>query len=310
MIPIYFFSASGNTKYCVELVKRGFNDKNISIELLRIESIRNFPYPNPDSNYPAIGLAFPVYEFMVPRIILIWLKFLPKAKEITPVFIIDTSGGFPCNTAEVAMNLLKMKNYDPLGILEVPTPTAEPFFSNVIEPVGWDREILARCYFFGSLLANRLKNEEKKFIDLRLAKFRFSRLTNFAYRYISRGFSFTEGLIKYNESKCNKCGTCEEVCPMAAIDMNNIPHPIKHNRCMFCAICIRSCPTHALTVSYRSKGIPPSPNVAPKLRPGYIDPQKFHPSNFTKFTKSYFRLMLRMMRVKKQQREANISNQA
>lgn len=307
MIPLYFFSASGNTRYCVELVKRGFNDKNISIELVRIETIKNFPYPNPDSNHPAIGIAFPVYEFMVPRIILIWLKFLPKAKETTPVFIISTSGGLPCNSAEVAMNLLKLKNYDPLGILEVPTPTGEPFFSNVIEPVGWDQEILARCYFFGSLLANRLKNEEKNFIDLRLGRFRFSRLTNFAYRYINRGFSPAGILIKHKESKCIKCGRCEEVCPMAAIEMKDVPHPIKHNRCMFCAICIRTCPTHALIISYRRKKIPPSPNVAPKLRPGYVDPQKFHPSSITKFTKSYVRLMFRMMRIKKHEREANLT---
>ncbi len=299
MIPIYYFSASGNTKYCIKLVKQGFQDKNISIDLVRIKNIRNLQFPDQKKLYPAIGLAFPVYEFMVPRIILIWLHQLPPAQQIVPVFIIDTSGGLPCNSAGVAMDLLRKKNYEPIGVLEIPTPTVEPFFDNKYYPVGWSREILDRCYFFGALLAIRLQKEDNRFIDMRLGRFRFSKLTKYFYRYFLEGQSSTAGLIKFNPTKCNQCSACERACPMAAIDIKQSPNPINLNRCMFCATCIRICPNHAISISYRSKKIPPSARNTPKSRPGYIDPGDYHVSKKPKFSSGYLSLLLGMIQVRK-----------
>ncbi len=299
MIPLYYFTASGNTKYCSELVKRGFLDKNVNVKLIRIKNAREFPIPEKNTLYPAIGLAFPIYEFMVPRIVLIWLHQLPHANQTTPVFIIDTSGGLPCNSAEIAMNLLRKKNYEPMGVLEVPTPTIEPFFDNKYYPVGWSQEILDRCYFFGSLLAHRLREEDIRFIDLRLGRFRFKTITNYMYRYFVQGQSSSAGLIKFDPLKCNRCGSCERECPMVAIDLQKTPNIINHNRCMFCATCIRICPTHAIKISYRPKKIPPSLEKSPKSRPGYIDSEKYQFNKNLKMSRGYLRLLLSMMRVKK-----------
>ncbi len=299
MIPIYYFSASGNTKYCTQLVQRGFQDNDVSTELIRIKTVRNFPFPDEKESYPAIGLAFPIYEFMVPRIILIWLHQLPYVKELNPVFIIDTSGGLPCNSAEIAMDLLRKKNYEPIGILEVPTPVVEPFFDNKYYPVGWNREILDRCYYFGASLANKLRKEDNKLIDLRLGRFRFPKLTKFMYQFFVEGLSSSSGLIRFDPSKCNKCGACERVCPMAAINIQKIPNIINHNRCMFCATCIRTCPHHAIKISYRPRKVPPSVTLTPKSRPGYLDPRLYKYNRNPGIDRGYLRLLLGMLRIKK-----------
>lgn len=298
MIPLYYFSASGNTKYCSQIVRRGFQDRGVSIELIRISTVRKFPFPDKNKSYPAIGLAFPIYEFMVPRIVLIWIHQLPIANQTTPVFIIDTSGGLSCNSAEIAMNLLRKKNYEPIGVLEVPTPTAEPFFGNRYYPIGWNREILDRCYYFGALVAKRLRNEDNRFVDLRLGRFRFRKLTDYIYRFILEGQSSSSFLIRFDPSKCNRCGACESVCPMAAIDIQQIPDLINLNRCMFCATCIRTCPHHAIKISYRPKKIPPSAIWTPKSRPGYIDPKIYQYKKTPNFGRGYIRLHLGMMRVR------------
>ena len=297
IIPLFYYSASGNTKYCTELVQRGLRDKNVRVNLVRIKNVRNLPFPEKESYPPAIGLAFPVYEFMVPRIVLIWLKKLPPAQQLTPAFIIDTSGGLPCNSAGIAMELLKKKNYETLGVLEVPTPTVEPFFDNKFYPVGWPREVLDRCYYFGALIAIRLQKEDNRFIDLRLGRFHFPKITNWAFRYFIQGESSTEGLIKFDLKKCDNCGACERACPMAAIDMKRTSNPIQSNRCMFCATCIRTCPTHAIKISYRPKKKPPSAHITPKSRPGYIHPDKFHVSKTPKISSGYIRLLLKMLRI-------------
>lgn len=298
-IPIYYFSASGNTKYCTQLVQRGLVDKDINVDLIRINTVRNLPFPEQNSSHAAIGLAFPVYEFMVPRIVLIWLHKLPISPQKTPVFIIDTSGGLACDSAQFAMNILKKKNYEPLGVLEIPTPNLEPFFDNKFYPVGWPKEILDRCYYFGALIAFRLRKEDERFIDMRLGRFRFSLLTNYMHQYFLNGQSSSAGLIKFNPNKCNNCGACEKVCPMAAIDIDKSPAPINMNRCMFCATCIRACPTHAIYISYRPKKVPIPAKLIPKSRPGYIDPKDYKSSRVPSFSSGYVRLLLKMMRVRK-----------
>lgn len=298
-IPLYYFSGSGNTKYCSELVQRGFQDNNISLNLIRIKTVKNLPYPSQNDSYPAIGLAFPVYEFMLPRLILIWLHKLPVSQHNTPVFIIDTSGGLPCNSAQVAMDLLKRKNYEPLGVLEVPTPNLEPFFDNKYYPAGWTKEILDRCYYFGKLISNRLIKEENKFVDMRLGRFHFPRLTKLAHRYFLEGQSSSAGLITFDRKACTQCGACERVCPMAAIDIKKEPNPFSLNRCMFCATCIRACPTHAIKISYRKKKVPPPAKSIPKSRPGYIIPSKLKVNRHPNISSGYLSLLLNITRVKK-----------
>ena len=112
-----------------------------------------------------------------------------------------------------------------------------------------------------------------------------------------QGESSTEGLIKFDLSKCDNCGACERACPMAAIDIKRTLDPIKSNRCMFCATCIRTCPTHAIKISYRPKKKPPSAQITPKSRPGYIHPDKFHVSKTPKISSGYIRLLLKMLRI-------------
>jgi ferredoxin len=299
LIPLYYFSVSGNTRYCSQLVQRGFQDRSVPIELIRIKTVRDFPFPDKNKLYPAIGLAFPIYEFMIPRIILIWIHQVPIANQTTPVFLIDTSGGLSCNSAEIAIKLLQKKNYNTIGILEVPTPTGEPFFDNKYYSVGWSQEILDRCYYFGASIAKKLREEDNQLLDLRLGRFRFPKLTNYMYQYILQGQSTSKWLIRFDSSKCNRCGACERECPMAAIDIQKFPDLINLNRCMFCATCIRTCPYHAIMISYRSKKIPPSASQTTKSRSGYIDPDIFEYKNTPNLNMGYIRFHLSMMRVKK-----------
>jgi flavodoxin len=69
-IPIFYFSATGNTKYCTQIVQKGFEDiyTKLGIDLIEIKTVKNLPYPNQTIDYPPIGIAFPIYEFIIPRI--------------------------------------------------------------------------------------------------------------------------------------------------------------------------------------------------------------------------------------------------
>jgi NAD-dependent dihydropyrimidine dehydrogenase PreA subunit len=67
-----------------------------------------------------------------------------------------------------------------------------------------------------------------------------------------------------NEDQCTKCGTCVNVCPMAAIHIQHVssnPSPMigytlrlistDHNACIWCCACVKNCPTGARAMSKR-----------------------------------------------------------
>ena len=55
--------------------------------------------------------------------------------------------------------------------------------------------------------------------------------------------------VKIDETKCIKCGTCKNVCPMAVYDQDSktgkmIPD---NSKCVSCGLCINMCPVEAIS---------------------------------------------------------------
>ncbi|MGQ9508989.1 MAG: 4Fe-4S binding protein [Thermodesulfobacteriota bacterium] len=50
-----------------------------------------------------------------------------------------------------------------------------------------------------------------------------------------------------NEEKCTGCGTCEEVCPVEAIEVENGKAVVDPEACVDCGTCIEECPEKAIS---------------------------------------------------------------
>jgi len=59
-----------------------------------------------------------------------------------------------------------------------------------------------------------------------------------------------------DEEECTGCRTCEEVCPMDAIIVDEISHIIKE-RCIGCGVCVSKCPSEAIHLRDKEKKILP-----------------------------------------------------
>jgi Pyruvate/2-oxoacid:ferredoxin oxidoreductase delta subunit/bacterioferritin-associated ferredoxin len=55
--------------------------------------------------------------------------------------------------------------------------------------------------------------------------------------------------------KCKGCETCEKVCPVLAIKMNNRLAVVDQDRCRGCAACEQRCPEYAIAMVKREKPI-------------------------------------------------------
>ena len=56
-----------------------------------------------------------------------------------------------------------------------------------------------------------------------------------------------------DENKCNRCGTCIEVCPVDVFygsKENEIPTIAYGEDCYFCSACILECPKNAIILRY------------------------------------------------------------
>lgn len=59
-----------------------------------------------------------------------------------------------------------------------------------------------------------------------------------------------------NEEECTGCRTCEEVCPMDAIIVDEVSHIIKE-RCIGCGVCVSKCPSEAIHLRDKKEKILP-----------------------------------------------------
>ena len=63
-------------------------------------------------------------------------------------------------------------------------------------------------------------------------------------------------IAKVDEIQCTVCGTCQEVCPFQAIELNGNPR-VMWEACMGCGVCVGQCPNKAMSLELDSnKGLP------------------------------------------------------
>ena len=120
------------------------------------------------------------------------------------------------------------------------------------------------------------------------------------------------GLYKFviDESRCMNCGACMDLCPSTCIEftrpkdvdfygavmegsspkdwMMEKPYLIDQQRCTGCQICVRECPTDAITVvldAGRPASLRPKPVIIRRER--IVDDGRWHP--LSEYTKEYLK---------------------
>lgn len=284
-VPIVYFSASGNTKYISELAKKGLERQNLKINLISISKVKKQKL-NLDK-IPFLGIASPVYEFNLSRVIRHWMETIPKSVIQKKVFFINTSGGIPCSSIEIAEQIMKEKNYQLIGALEIAAPGTEPFFSQRWYPLSWCRSVIDRSFYFGLKVGYNIRREINEYVDFTIRLPGLNFLSKWMYKLESEKAYKLEGYIKFRRNKCNNCHICEKTCPVDAIKIERI-RVIDPYKCMICATCVRVCPTNAFYLTHRPKAIIPKRSIAPKLIKGYVDPENYVPPKKFIYSKNLF----------------------
>jgi len=218
----FYFTATGNNLY----VAKRFGGTNYSIPQLLKENQFEFEDEK-------IGIIFPIYSGSVPKIV---EEFLNKAKLTSKyIFAIGTYGAFSGGAMSHILEIGEKNNIQ---------------FSYI------NTLLMVDNYLPGFDMIKQLEKEPKKNIEENLVRI----INDVEHRkdYVKKS-SALGGIMRfvaskivnnhfqekfYVESSCNGCKTCEKVCPVNNIKVNDLP--TFDNNCHQCLACIQNCPQNAI----------------------------------------------------------------
>lgn len=239
---IVYFSATGNTKYGVQLIQAGI-EKNSENHCDCVE-ISDFSESS-IGDYDLIGFACPVFAYKPTLNMLELIQRLPDGKQ-KPCFTFVSYGGDLSNTHWIFNDQLKKRNYcviaqkemlaqDSWTVIRISGKVAredEPTLQNQLEIIE-----------FGAGLQEILSKHQSNQLPPVSPEFHFG-----VYHFISYFYNHSVldnlFLTRVDPDSCTRCGRCVRSCPTGKMKFEQFPNP--QGKCIGCYRCINLCPENAI----------------------------------------------------------------
>ena len=241
---IIYFSATGNTKYCADILADYLDDEIIdSTEYIREKKKGSF-----ESGRPWI-FCTPIYVAYIP---LVFEKFLKESefKGNESFYFVLTLGGNE-NGGSIAPKILKPlcaklgKKY--MGTGHVPMVSNYVMLKDVQDKDAENnRAIKAKDTL--KAFAEKIKALEM-LPEFKINKVEYICVRPFLRLYYKMLFNDKKF---YADSRCTSCGLCEKICPLGNITMKD-GKPGWNGNCTHCTACINRCPSKAIQYGEKTK---------------------------------------------------------
>jgi Pyruvate/2-oxoacid:ferredoxin oxidoreductase delta subunit len=234
---IFYFTSTGTSLHVARQIADGIG----GAELVAIPQAME---RHVTADEPAIGLAFPVYAWGMPRMVEDFVRGLKLSRE-QYVFAVATCGGTPATTLLRLRDLLREGGVDldaGFAVRDGRTGTGkDPAFIKLVRALNWKKPGLAteRLPEVVEAVKNRRKHKPE--------------ISSLSVNIIGGMFhgSFV-GMAKTMDKnyrvdleKCKRCGTCLKVCPRGNIRIES-DGPSWHHDCEACGACSQWCPQQAI----------------------------------------------------------------
>lgn len=244
-IDFYYFSGTGNTYLVVKKMCETFQKSGIEANMYKIE---NSNHEDINLNH-IIGLGFPIAELSTYEFVWDFINALPQTNG-TEIFMVDTLGGFSGGIVGPVKKIVEKKGYKPIGACEIIMPPNIFYIQ--------DEETCKKKIRKG------LRKAEKYAKALIKGKAKWGRipvLSDTVYYTSLLGLKVTETNLNQkllylhpDKEKCNKCGTCVDLCPINNIRMEDGEYPKNLMHCQYCLRCVSFCPKRAIKCPINYKG--------------------------------------------------------
>jgi len=243
-VAIFYLSITGNTKYIAELIKQGLEETGIDCELINIIKLNSEDF----QSYDFLGFGAPVFAFREPKAMRDFILNLPELNGKFSFLFCTCAGTSGNYFFRIAHNLLKRKvtvfSKNEFYFPSSYTVWRKKESSESPETDRIQQSEMERALNFGRSLLSEYEDVSQgvKPIPKIKRNIQGTILGTFSSDW---GLRFIIGTINVNEALCTQCGTCMNICPTNAIQLNPFPKITKKN-CTGCCGCINICPVRAL----------------------------------------------------------------
>jgi ferredoxin len=235
---IFYFSATGNSKYVAERIAAATDDHLVFLR----DVIRSRGYQFDVSREKRIGFVCPTYYLGLPSIMTFFLEKLRLTGYTGQyVYLVLTCGGTTGNAAGQLAKALSshgitlsaqfgvpmVDNYIPL----YPIPEQEELEATLDGAEEYIDEARRVIRAFGTGNYNRCQGKAPHVA------------TAVAYKAYQHGRSTKPFVLGDN---CIRCGLCQEICPCGAISLSAGKPFWGKKRCVQCLGCLHRCPVRAI----------------------------------------------------------------
>lgn len=239
---IFYFSATGNSRYVADRIAAATGDKTVSIP----DCCKNdhFSFDETDKT---VGIVCPTYSWGLPSIVQEFLEKLTLHSQPSYLWFTATYGTTPGQTGRFAEDILKRSGLTISAKLSVRMPdTWTPLFDlsskenvqriNAAAEPQIDRII--------QLIQSRTSGDfMQRKMPLWLAK------SVYAIEYPS----MRQTRHFHVEDSCIGCGLCARNCPASAIQIQNKKPVWVKEQCVMCLSCLHHCPKFAIQYGSRTQ---------------------------------------------------------
>lgn len=249
---IFYFSATGNTKWAARQIC-----KNTGDELLYIPDIVNkheFTLKDGES----IGFCFPVHGWRPPIIVREFVRRLHISNyKDNYCYAVCTAGDTVGETIRLleqdlsmsgitlnsSFSLIMPEAYVGLPFMDVDTPQKEKQKIN-------DADRTLQQYI------NHIRAKQRGLRNLTIG--RWPRINSRLIGHLFLKYLVKDTPFRLNNDKCIKCGICSSICPVHDIKggIGTKPEWLHNGKCLTCFSCYHHCPTKAISFgsATRNKG--------------------------------------------------------
>lgn len=248
---IFYFSATGNSRWAANKLSQLLHDKVIFIPAaLKGDCRYNILQGEP------IGFVFPVHGWRPPKIVrefIVKLQIISKDKSLHYIFSVITAGddiGMTVNVLEKDLGFKGLKLNSAFSIIMPESYVGLPFMDVDSAEVAKQKKRVASEHLLSIAES----------ISKRLNIFQIKRGNWPRFKSYIIGEYFVKRLVTdkrfwVDKEKCVKCGICANVCPVNDIQGGHGKMPVwRHNSsCLTCFNCYYRCPHHAIEFGHFTK---------------------------------------------------------